>query len=233
MYLTIATGNLSTFKQRLQSRLRELSEEAGQSEFVMPVGLFLLLDEKNGGDTTAQELMRRFHFLDLESRNLVDFYFLGWSLTDPRDPGSDIAFKLNEFEVFRTALRNSGVKDFGGNADLILVDARYKDGVATLDFSQAIRLDMSVRKEEGVFSTVGDFLRLVIDSVESLKSRHQSGDVQGGFVFDLSDKLGLAIAKKSILGWFLEKWGSVIGAKKLEAVAVRNLGPRVPLTELD
>jgi hypothetical protein len=51
---------------------------AGVKSFVMQVGLFLLIDEENGGDATARELCKRFHLLNSESQNVIDFYFLLW-----------------------------------------------------------------------------------------------------------------------------------------------------------
>jgi hypothetical protein len=58
------------FKQRLLHRLKELAEESGQTDFILPVGLVLVLDKENGGDATAQELTSRFNLLDFESRNV-------------------------------------------------------------------------------------------------------------------------------------------------------------------
>src|SRR5712692_5387445 len=71
-------GPLSEFKQRLHLQMKELASESGESRFLMPVGLFPVIDKDNGGDTAAEELIRRFKLLDFESKNIVDFYFLGW-----------------------------------------------------------------------------------------------------------------------------------------------------------
>jgi hypothetical protein len=246
MYQAWPVDDVAIFKQRLLHRLKELAEESGRSQFVMPVGLVLVIDRTNGGDVTAQELVDRFRLVDMESRNLIDFYFLGWRRTaDESDRGAGhpeagkqgdatepaIRFDLKSFEKFRTALKDAGVGQFGGNADLILVDAHYAPDDISLDFQEAIRVDLSLSRAEDDFPTLGSFLQAVIEAAEQV--RHDAVLLQdGGLVFAISDKLGLAIAKKSLLDAFLEKFGKILGAKKLAAVAVRRIGPVVPLRQL-
>jgi len=121
--------------------MRELSIESGQRNFVLPVGLCSVIDKENGGDTTAEELVGRFNLLDFESRNVIDFYFLGWSKSP--EPSKDIRFDLTAFEDFQLRLRDFGIPIFGGNADLILVDAEYSAEKVTLNFPEAIRIDLS------------------------------------------------------------------------------------------
>ncbi|HLX09090.1 MAG TPA: hypothetical protein VKY89_14650 [Thermoanaerobaculia bacterium] len=248
MYLAQPVGNVAIFKQQLLHRLKALAQEFRRDQFVMPVGLILVIDKHNGGDVTAQELVDRFGVVDMESRNLIDFYFLGWHRTtteNRRDDQGDqetpaasrdddsrpaIAFDLRAFEEFRTALRASGVGQFGGNADLILVDAHYAPGDISLDFAEAIRVDLSLSRAENDFPTLGAFLQALIEAAEQVRQDEALQD--GGLVFAMSDKLGLAIAKKSLLDAFLEKFGKAFGAKRMAAVAVRKLGPVVRLREL-
>lgn len=224
--------NLEEFKSRLTARLKALQAEAGHTGVVLPVGLFLVIDEDNGGDATAQELVKRFHLLDQESREVIDFYFLGWvGPNQPVSPGQispDLHFDLNAFERCRRALQNAGVQEFGGNADLLLVDAQGEGDDVTLDFSGAIRVDLSRAAAEGKFASLGQFLQTVVDAAESLKK----GPEAQSPVYAISDKLGLAIAKESLLDWFLKKWGEAFGADRLASVAVRNLGPDTPLAAL-
>ena len=211
------------FKGRLASRLRALADESGMDEFVMPVGLFLLIDTAHGGDATADEVARRFGLLDFESGKVIDFYFLGWE----RCPGGEgICFSLPAFESFRTALRQNGITGFGGNADLILVDARYHSGRIELDFGHAMRIDLATRAAEKEFATLGAFLQSIVEAAEAVRSSQGNA---GSAVFSISDRLGVAIAKKSIIGFFLEMWGKLIGAKEMAGLAVRSLGPTVPL----
>jgi hypothetical protein len=90
---------------------------------------------------------------------------------------------------------------------------------------------LSLSRAEDDFPTLGSFLQAVIEAAEQV--RHDAVLLQdGGLVFAISDKLGLAIAKKSLLDAFLEKFGKILGAKKLAAVAVRRIGPVVPLRQL-
>ncbi|HEY4934314.1 MAG TPA: hypothetical protein VII23_22335 [Terriglobales bacterium] len=171
--------------------------------------------------------MKRFGLLDFESRNVIDFYFLGW---DAAFLGS-IRFDLYEFENVRRVLRAAGITKFGGNADLILVDAHYRDSIVSLNFEQAIRIDLSSSVSEKEISTLGAFLQSIIETAEEVKS-DAKGAYDRGIVFSISDRLGLAIAKTSMLDFVLEKWGKIIGAKKLKRLVVQNLGPMVDLHDL-
>ena len=95
------------------------------------MGLLFLVDKANGGDATAEELARRFRLLGLESRNVVDFYFLGWDGGD--EEGTALVFDLNGFTESRNAFRDAGVRSFGSDADLILCDAHFDQGMVTID----------------------------------------------------------------------------------------------------
>lgn len=193
--------------------------------------------EKWGG-ITGNELIRRFHLLDLESKNAIDFYFLGWRWRNEIDHSKGIRFDLHSFEECRNALRDIGVKTpFGGSADLILVDLRYRyrngprdaDGLPAyygyteldLNFPEAIQINLATSRDKGEIPPLGDFLQSIIEVAESL---HERGDNQSP-VYSISDKLGIATAKRSFLDFILKKWGGIIGADKLAPLAVRNLGP--------
>jgi hypothetical protein len=228
-FQAFSVGQVFEFKERVLHRLETLSTESGGDTLVMPVGLFLLVDEANGGDATAQELAARFNLLDAESRNVIDFYFLGWHKC-PREKG--ICFSLEAFSEFRAALREAGVGRFGGNADLVLVDAALAPGGVSLDFSSAIRVDLSAGAAREDFPTLGGFLQGIVAAADELRAGAASAAGAESPVFTISDKLGLAMAKESLLDAFLDKLGAIIGAKKLAAVAVRDLGPKLSLDEL-
>jgi hypothetical protein len=221
-----AISPFAEFPRRLRARMTELAREFSENEFFMPVGLFLVLDKNNGGDATAEELVSRFEFLDFESRNVVDFYFLGWL----QDPAGNLKFSLPDFRQFRSFLVEKGIKQFGGNADLILVDAHYKESEVDLNFRQAIRVDLSVSIKEGDFPTLAAFLESIINAAEEVEADRQAARARG-IVFSISDRLGLAVAKSSILDFILEKWGKIIGGKQLKQLVVQNLGPCIPLSD--
>jgi hypothetical protein len=230
LHQSFPTRSIDVFRLRLFHRLKALAASSGQKSFIMPVGIFLVIDKANGGDATAQELVQRFRLLDFESSNVVDFYFLGWEPVDPSISPEVIRFSIESFEECRSALRAAGVGKFGGNADLIFVDAHYAPGEASLDFGQAIRIDLSARGKEKDFPTLGAFLQSLIETAEETK---RSAGAEGpGPVFTISDKLAIAIAKESLLDFIFEKWGKLIGAKRMSALAVRNIGPRVLLKDL-
>jgi hypothetical protein len=66
-------------------------------------------------------------------------------------------------------------------------------------------------------------------ALELLKAQ---GRGDPGAAFTLSDRLGLAVARKSLLELFVDRWDSLLGAGKLAGLAVRSLGPDLPLIEL-
>src|SRR5215472_14895516 len=125
---TIAAGPLRSFKYRLLERMRTLSKESRYAEFVMPVALLLVIDKDNGGDDTADEVLRRFFLVDAESCDVIDFYFAGWQLADTDSLKKRLVFDVDAFASVREALRNAGMGRFGGYADLVLLDAHYADG---------------------------------------------------------------------------------------------------------
>lgn len=229
--LAVPTSEMSQLLHRVLHRLKALAAESGEERVVLPVGIFLLIDKANGGDATAQELAARFNLLDFESRNVIDFYFLGWRPLGSGPPNEGVRFDLDAFSACRDALRQAGISKFGGNADLLLVDAIYEDGRAYLDFSKACRIDLSRASAEKTITTLGSFLQSVIEAAEAVASSPHTASAEG-VVFSISDRLGLVMAKNSILEFFLKTWGKVIGAERLALVAVRDLGPKINLADL-
>lgn len=219
-----ATGHVADFQARVADNLIRLAAETGQQEFAVPVAIFLVVDEKNGGDQTAQEIVKRFGLLDVESRNVIDFFFLGWN----KQPDGALAFSLEAFSECREALRNAGVTGFGGNADLYVLDAWYRQDKVDLDFTRAIHLDMAEAAAKGTIERVGSFLQGLMAAAEGVRS----AGTAPGVVFQISDRLGLASAKQSLLDYLLGKWGELIGAKKLAQIAIRPVGRVVDLSRL-
>jgi hypothetical protein len=106
--------SFSDFQDTLSDRMRELFYElVGASDrergsafkgdsklrFVMPVGLLFVIDEANGGDITAETLVKRFRLLHAESANIIDFYFLGWKWAEPGHRDKGIQFDAESFEA--------------------------------------------------------------------------------------------------------------------------------------
>jgi hypothetical protein len=234
MALSIPIPRAGEFFDILNARLFELYELAGEEELIMPIGLFMLLDKENGGDATAEEIQRRFKILNFESGNVIDFYFLGWHPTESHllEESGNIQFSLRAFKEFRTLLRNLGIKKFGGNADLILVDAHIgKNSEPKLNFSKAIYIDLARQMAENNFPTLGGLLQSIIDAADDVRKSQKSAEKRG-VVYSISDKLGIAFAKQSILQFFLNKYGKIIGAKRLAAVSIQNLAPDVTWSTL-
>jgi hypothetical protein len=219
-----ATGYIADFKQRLADNLLRLAEERTEREFAVPVALFLLVDEANGGDASANEVVKRFALLDAESRNVIDFFFLGWRA------GSDgvLTFDLSAFAQSRDTLRRLGVTRFGGNADLFVLDVWLREDRVELDFKHAIYVDLASAKAKGNITTIGSFLEGLIAAAETIRSSGAAGSA----VLRISDQLGLASAKQSLLDFVLDKWGKVFGATKLAELVTRDVGPTIDLARL-
>ena len=231
MYYTYPAQEFGIFLKQLQQRALVLLHESRSGHCVFPVGLLLVIDQKHGGDKTAQELVKRFFLLDKESAARIDFYYLGWGVDkgwiDRLDP-EDLKFDLEGFVACREILKKAGVKEFGGNADLILVDAIADANEVHLRFDEAVGINLSKATYSGQFGTLGQFLEDLLQAAEEL-------NLEGTNVspsWKISDKLGIAYAKESLLQWVLDKWGAFIGAKQLRGLAVRNIGPRIKLSEL-
>jgi hypothetical protein len=217
-----ATGTVAEFQQRVADNLLQIAGEIGEREFAIPLALFLVISPEAGGDQTADEMIRRFGLLDVESRNVIDFFFLGWRAGTQGRP----EFDLQAFASCRDALRRVGVTRFGGNADLIIVDAWLRETRVDLDFERAIHIDLASAR--GRLGTPGAFLQGLIAAAEDI--RGSVGSM--GPTVRISDRLGLASARRSLLDFILDKWGKAIGAPTLAELATRRLGPTVELSEL-
>ena len=227
LYGAAASRFLDAAFNQIITKLNNLCEESGQEGIRIVVGLFLVIDQKNGGDSTSEELIRRFHLLDVASGNVIDFYYLGWIdyCGGFYDPQQELEFCLPDFQACRRTLkRDYGVSDFGGYADLILVDAEMDttDEYSRyfLHFEEAIRIDLAKSIRSGDIPSLGEFLDSLIKAAEEFKSEQPTC----GGAYYISDKLGLLYAKQSMLTSIFDKWGKFIGANTLKHLAVRNLG---------
>jgi len=227
-------GGIDDFRKILRYRMAELyCDEYGplhQRSFVMPVGLLLVIDDANGGDITAVELFKRFNLLHSQSQNIIDFYFLGWEWNSRQRRSAGIKFNLLSFLSCQSTLSELGVR-FGGNADLILLDAHFSPGRIALNFEEAICVNLSRSVAEKEIPSAGEFLQTIIDAAKTVRENAPS-QLDRAVVFHISDRLGVATAKTSFLDFILRKWGEVIGAKKLKAIAVRNIGPNIDLDRM-
>jgi hypothetical protein len=204
----------------------DLERIVGAQDFTFPIGIFLVLDEANGGDSAAWEIVRRKFFLRSESKDFIDFYYFGWKET-LRDGWF---FSLSAFQDCRAALTKAGIKKFGGNADLILLDVEKRGDDFLLRFDQALSLDLSKMLQEGHIVTVGNFLQALVETTREVLERDPTGC--RGLVAPVSDSMGIAVAKESLLDFVLKKWGEAIGGAKLLKFCTRSLGPQMTLDEL-
>ncbi|SRR6266851_8185856 len=222
-----ASGAIQDFKQRILDNLLRLHDETGAQDLAFPVGVFLALDRKNGGDETGEEIARRFNFVDSESRDVIDFYLLGWH--QPRSTETQPVFDLASFQSCRDALKKAGVEGFGGYADFLFFDAWLRDGRAVLDFENALHVDLAESLASKRIPNVGGFVQHLIDAANEVR---KEANTDFSAVLRVSDKVGLATAKQSALNFVLRKWGAIIGASALLPLATRRIGPAVDLAEI-
>jgi hypothetical protein len=120
------------------------------------------------------------------------------------------------------------VRKFGGYADILIFDVCYRDGRIRLDFERAIHIDLAAAVKAGTVSTARGFLQGLLDATAAVRSNARE---TGGAVA-ISDRLGLAVARKSFLDFVLQSWRKAIGARQLLPLCVQNIGPVVDLAEL-
>ena len=119
-------------------------------------------------------------------------------------------------------MRSVGVREFGGYADLILFDAWLRGEKVELDFTRAMHIDLAEAIAKQRILNIGGFLQSLIDTVDLV--REHVGKDASNVVERISDKLGLAVGKASLTEYLIEKWGRVIGAPKLLALATGHIG---------
>lgn len=221
----VVAGHIDDFRQRLVDNMLRLQTETGASRFSVPTAILLALDEENGGGDIPGELLKRFKFLDLESRDVIDFHLLGWV----DDGNGRPKFDLQAFHECLSALRAQGISVFGGYADLLLFDAWFDKNKVELDFSRAMHIDLAQALAKEQIPSIGKFLQTLIDAVGTVRKSRTGSE---GGVFQISDKLGLAVASSSLLDYFLDTWGKLIGAPKLVPLSLRKIGPVLNLGQL-
>jgi hypothetical protein len=202
-------------KERIIERAKELTLEIQSLSFSMPIAIILVIDSKNGGDSVSEEIQKRFRYLDLRTKNLIDFYFPGWSL----DESGDHKFDLNSFIAYLDVLKASwGITEFGGYADLIFLNLKCLSGEISLDLSDYIHIDLSRFVKEGNIPTLGWLFEKIIQAAEDIGTNSSQP------TWEMSDKLGLIVAKESLVSSFFKRFGELIGANLLKQLAVRNVG---------
>jgi len=226
---------MARFLAELRATMSDLLQEQDRSSLIVPVGLFLVISAEHGGDATAQELVKRMFILDRESKSTINFYYLGWNIDqrwiDRADP-EGLHFDLDGFSACRDILKRADVRDFGGNADLILVDVECVATKINLRFDAAIRVDLNSLIKSSDSQSLGGFLQALIKASEDLLSEHK-GSYGERPTWEISERLGLAVSWQSFLDRILDKLGGFFGAKTLQHLAVRAIGPSIDTDRLN
>jgi hypothetical protein len=240
----IATGIVQLFKLRLLGRMQALSRESGEGAFAMPVALVLLGDEDGNAAVTAAELAQRFALADFEARRLIACYFIGWSVAGSRDGAKELRFDARACKGFREALRDAGVREGGGGAAVILVDARYTGGVVRLNFAEALRIDLHAVQRHKPFASIDAVLQSMAEALQALQARIRDAAEPA---VRISEQLGLATGPRSILDELFDLWHASWGGRRADRreaagaageagrqglLVVRNLGPDLTLIDL-
>lgn len=229
MALTFVSGSIEEFCTQVDRRIRKKKRVNPQKQnCVMPVGIFLVLDKANGGDTKAEELINRFFFLNKESSEFIDFYYLGWSMRNEKP-----VFDIKLFSECRDVLRKRCIREFSGNADLILVDAELSNDNESpiLNFDRAMRIDLSLDLQSKDYPTVGHLLCEVVKAAMEYNENHK-GTKMYSPIECISNILGIRQAGKSVKNFILDKFGKPINAEQLQAFAVKQIGPKQSISDI-
>jgi hypothetical protein len=214
---------IDDFKRILIARLSELRRRREQVDglTVMPIALCLAIPEKFGGNKDAVEMINRFGLIDMLSGTAIDFYYFGWSVIGI--DGSDMNFDRLAFKNCWDWLFKEGVEDFGGNADLIIVDATLSSqDTISLNFREAIRIDLALALKRSRIDTLGAFLdSLMKAAIKVSESEH----LEQRPVFRISDMMALTSLWESVFKKALDK----LGIAAIETVVTRDVGPVVDL----
>jgi hypothetical protein len=218
-----AVLSIDDFKQVLNARLSALRERRGQLEgpTVMPIALCLAIPERFGGNKDAVEMISRFGLINVLSGTAIDFYYFGWSVMSA--DGSEMNFDLLAFKNCWEWIFNAGVKRFGGNADLIIVDAALSSKeTVSLNFSEAIRIDLALAIRRSRIDTLGDFLDSLMKAAINLS---RSEHLEQRPVFRISDMLALTSLWEIVFKKALDH----LGVAAVETVVTRDVGPIIEL----
>jgi hypothetical protein len=215
MEMAFAPGSFEEFVATLSWRVQDVADESGLPTIRIPIGICIVLSSNHGGNAIAEELIRRFHLLNLESGSYIDFYFPGWY--ESSRESEQLEFSLSEFVETKSELRKAGVTRFSGNADLLLVDAeRTTEGDTVLHFDSAVRLDLPRLLDTDGHITLGSVLETLMDTAREAPKDNPT--------WSISDGLGILYGKEAIVGKVWDKLGSLIGADRLAHFAVRSVG---------
>ena len=229
MALTFVSGSIEEFYTQVNRRIRKKKRANPKEQTcVMPVGIFLVLDKDNGGDTKAEELINRFFIMDKESSEFIDFYYLGWRMRHDNP-----VFNINLFSKCRDVLRECGVNEFSGNADIILVDAELSFNAESpiLNLDRAMRIDISLDLQSEVYPTVGHFLYAVVRAAKEYNENHKGSEIYSP-IECISNSLGIGQARKSLISFMLDQFGKFINAKQLQAFDVKQIGPKLSISDI-
>ncbi|WP_420124906.1 hypothetical protein [Longimicrobium sp.] len=225
MQQAFAPGSTAELRCELSMRLRSLQNTRGSTDSVtIPIGICLVLASEHGGNTVASELIQRFHLLNLESGDAIDFYYLGWRVETDGKGDQHLQFSLPDYVAAKQLLQSTGVRGFSGNADLILVDASVApDKPVELKLESAIQIDLTrLIAAEGAVLTLGSFFDMLMESARNSPPTSTT-------VHSLSDRLGMEMGKTAILNVVWKKIGGLIGAERLSQLATRGVGRRLVL----
>jgi hypothetical protein len=99
-----------------------------------------------------------------------------------------------------------------------------RSGRTSLDCEHALHIDLAEAIASKKILSAGGFPEGLLQAAEDVRN---NAVAQSSAVIRISDKLGLAFAKRSILDFVLDKWARVIGGSSLTPFATRRGGPVV------
>lgn len=178
---------------------------------------------------TKAQIIPQLNDWHYRSGNHIDFYFAGYAYPHPvvagyaevpipgRDPW---LYSAERFNSFRQDLESRTTWEYGGSAELLLLNARYdaKAQRGTLDYTSMICCQLDAMMADQAIQSIERFFELIFRFAESANDE----DPTWGF----SDKQGIGVAGSALKRVVLSLLPRGLDAdyKKAEHFAVRDVG---------
>ena len=139
------------------------------------------------GTTLGTEITPSLSYYHHRSGEHINFYCpgfeIGWEPERLQPEENQFFYDPSDFERFRKEIERRSKWRYSGGTDLLLVNARFDETEANLDFSSAIAADLIKMKAVAAIDSIDSYIEKIIRSAET----QDGSDPTWGF----SDKLGV------------------------------------------
>ena len=163
-------------------------------------------------DKYASEFIDMARYVHKRSSNAIDFFLVGWKVSDQQECTFDDDTFIKSNGYLRTKLLG---EVYEGDMRFLILDARLDGDKLSLDFTKTIAIDVPALLETKKFRSVSGLVeRIIKEAEQSMQELSKARSI--------SDRLGLETSKQAILDSVLNKLGSIIGADALQYLTTRK-----------